>query len=318
MGVIGKMIKVKEAKKKDWRSYKNGNCITMINLKNGTKIHQTINPKETEFRFDFAESQDLSITEKCDGGCSWCYQGCTPKGKHADLLNIPFLETLHPYTELAINGNDLTHPQLTPFLNKMQEKNIIVSMTVNQKHFIKNKEFIQDIYSKGKIKGIGVSFTDVGTFPLNEIKALPTVVIHVIAGLITEKELDFLSNHDFKILILGYKKTKNRGKVYYENEEHKVEIENNIKWLSENIMDYMEKFNLVSFDNLALSQLDMKNKVNKEVWEECYLGDDGTHTFYIDLVNKKFARTSMSEKQYDLLDNIDDMFKVIKKEVCCE
>ena len=42
------------------------------------------------------------------------------------------------------------------------------------------------------------------------------------------------------------------------------------------------------------------------------MGDDGTQTFYSDLVKKKFARTSISEKQYDLLDNIDDMFKIIK------
>ena len=44
------------------------------------------------------------------------------------------------------------------------------------------------------------------------------------------------------------------------------------------------------------------------------MGDDGTHTFYIDLVNKKFARTSISDKQYDLLDNVDDMFKIIQNE----
>ena len=41
---------------------------------------------------------------------------------------------------------------------------------------------------------------------------------------------------------------------------------------------------------------------------------DRTYTFYIYLVKKKFARTSISEKQYDLLDSIDDMFKIIREE----
>ena len=44
------------------------------------------------------------------------------------------------------------------------------------------------------------------------------------------------------------------------------------------------------------------------------MGDDGTHTMYIDLVKKQFAKTSTSIKGYDLLDNIDDMFKIIKEE----
>ena len=35
---------------------------------------------------------------------------------------------------------------------------------------------------------------------------------------------------------------------------------------------------------------------------------------YVDLVKKQFAKTSTSTKRYDLLDDIDDMFEVIKSE----
>lgn len=86
-----------------WKRYKNGNCITSINLENGTKIHETINPDDKEFKFDFSESCDLNITDYCDGGCAWCYQGCTLKGKHANLDGVKFFDTLHPYTELALS-----------------------------------------------------------------------------------------------------------------------------------------------------------------------------------------------------------------------
>ena len=47
-----------------------------------------------------------------------------------------------------------------------------------------------------------------------------------------------------------------------------------------------------------------------------YAGDDGTVTFYIDLVEGTFARSSLSEKHYPIGDlTIDGMFQVIQKEV---
>ena len=42
------------------------------------------------------------------------------------------------------------------------------------------------------------------------------------------------------------------------------------------------------------------------------MGDDGECTMYVDLVEQKFAKSSISEERFDLLDNIEDMFKKIK------
>ena len=43
------------------------------------------------------------------------------------------------------------------------------------------------------------------------------------------------------------------------------------------------------------------------------MGDDGTITYYIDMVERKFAKSSTApfDKRYDLLDSADDMFKKI-------
>ena len=114
--------------------YKNGNYSVKI-LSDGTKIRET---EEDEFIPSFAENCDMKITDKCDGGCPFCYEGCTPNGRHGDILNYKFLDTLHPYTELAINGNDLSHPDLLTFMYKMKMKKIILNMTVNQIHFEKH------------------------------------------------------------------------------------------------------------------------------------------------------------------------------------
>jgi hypothetical protein len=44
------------------------------------------------------------------------------------------------------------------------------------------------------------------------------------------------------------------------------------------------------------------------------MGNDGQFTMYIDLVKKQFARSSISTQRYEILDNIEDMFKVVKNE----
>ena len=50
---------------------------------------------------------------------------------------------------------------------------------------------------------------------------------------------------------------------------------------------------------------------NKE-WERLYMGDEGEYTFFIDAVNKKFAVSSLADEQYDLMDDVDDMFRYVK------
>ena len=105
--------------------YKNGNYITTL-FADGTKVRENNLDNLTPA---FAENCDVKITDKCDGGCEFCYEGCTPFGKHGDILSYKFLDTLHPYTELAINGNDLSHPDLIPFLGMLKNKKIIVHST---------------------------------------------------------------------------------------------------------------------------------------------------------------------------------------------
>jgi hypothetical protein len=78
----------------------------------------------------------------------------------------------------------------------------------------------------------------------------------------------------------------------------------------------IDKFNVVSFDNLAIEQLNVKSLLSQEEWDEFYAGDDGTHTYYIDMVERKFAKSSTADfdKRYDLLDSVDDMFNKIRLE----
>ena len=52
-----------------------------------------------------------------------------------------------------------------------------------------------------------------------------------------------------------------------------------------------------------------------EEWEKFYMGDDGTFTFYIDLVNQTFSKNSVIAKTKSIPMNgmtIDEMFEVVK------
>lgn len=298
---------------KDIVRYKNGNYFVTLNLKNGTKIREN---NLSFFQADFPESFDFNITNKCDGGCPWCYQGCTPSGKHADIMNLDFLDNLRPFTEVAINGNDLSHPDLIPFLEKMKQKNIIVSMTVNQVHFNQHKEDILSLIVNDLIKGLGVSLRSATPEFIEAIKPISNAVIHVIAGIVTEEELNALANNNLKVLILGYK-TINNGKKFIANDNNRNLVDSNIEWLKNNLDSYVKRFNVVSFDNLAIKQLEPQRLMSKEEWDEMFMGDDlvdgklTSASMYIDGVNKEFAANSCSAERFPLMNSVDEMYQFL-------
>lgn len=43
------------------------------------------------------------------------------------------------------------------------------------------------------------------------------------------------------------------------------------------------------------------------------MGDDGKFTFYIDMVNKTFAKNSVVEVQHPVLKSVDEMFTTFSK-----
>lgn len=285
--------------------YKNGNYTVTV-LSDGTKI------RENDLDFfepAFAENCDVKITDKCDGGCAFCYEGCTSNGKHGDILNPKFLDTLHPYTELAINGNDLSHPDLLVFLQKMKDKNIIVNMTVNQIHFERHYTLIKTLVQQRAIYGLGISLREPTEEFVSMVKQFPNAVIHTINGILSPSDYEILKDNGLKVLILGYKQLR-RGVDYYDSNE--IDVCKKQDWLYDNLAEMLSHFDVVSFDNLAIKQLDVKRLMSEEHWNEFYMGDDGNYTFYLDLVEGTFAKNSMSMERWPIMDNIDDMFKKVR------
>lgn len=290
-------------------SYKN-NDYTCTMFSDGTKIRW--NDKES-FNPIKPESIDLKITNMCNMECGMCHENSTPDGKHGDILNLPFIETMFPYSEIAIGGgNPLTHPDLIEFLEHLKERKIIASMTVNQMHFMQNIDLLKELTDNKLIYGLGISY--IGGRHSNCIEAIkqfPNAVVHVINGIVHMDSLEALAHNDLKILVLGYKEFR-RGKALYD------ECGSEIDSLKYQFYDMLPKivndgwFKCISFDNLAIKQLEPKRLMSEKDYASFYMGDDGSFTMYVDAVNRQFAKSSVSTERYDLMNDIADMFKVIK------
>lgn len=292
-------------------SYQNGNIKTVL-LKDGTKIHFMPDDKPAEP--EFAESMDITITYKCDGLCPYCYQDAK-NAAHPDLHQYEsLLRSIHPGTEAAIGGNDLTHPDLPWFLNLLKEIGVVANITVNERHFLAHKDLLKDWTDRELIHGLGVSLYPGYTYHNQMINALddfPNAIVHTVAGIAKAKTYYNLRGVH-KVLILGYKQL-GRGKDYYCS--NKDAIERNIKDITAHLDDISKIIPTVCFDNLAIRQLDLTHLADPKQWESHYMGDDGLFSFYLNLADGTYARSSLDPEQKIDEPTVDGLFEHVRKKV---
>lgn len=294
----------------NWVSYQNGNYMCYINTENGTKIRKN---DLDYFDSQWPESADIKITQMCKHNCPQCHEASTPDGKHADILNAKFIETLHPYMELAIGGgNPLEHPDLEAFLYKCKELKVIPNMTVHQDDFMNNLDLFRRYRDEKLLYGIGVSISYVTDELIEALQEFPNAVCHIIAGIATEAVINKLAHNNLKILILGYKIFR-RGEDLYQKDSTNIDLL--IQYMYNILPTMIEEgwFNTISFDNLAIEQLNPKRLMSEEQYSEFFMGNDGQATMFIDLVKNEFAVGSTYTDRFPIMDNIVDMFNKVKE-----
>ena len=266
--------------------YQNGNTTVTI-YEDGTKIREFDDTPEIYF----PESLDVKITNYCDLGCKYCHENSTIKGEHADLEKLKaVLISLPAGVELAIGGgNPLDHPSLIEFLIWCQERGLICNITVNQRHLKKHLATLETLIEERLIYGLGISIVNNHYREIEYLKTLTNnIVYHLIAGVNYVSELDSLNSiGNCKVLILGYKNF-GRGINYYSKE-----VDKNIEFWQKQLPSYLGKFS-ISFDNLALEQLDVQSMISKNIWDSFYMGDDFSFTMYVDAVKQEYGPTSKS------------------------
>lgn len=323
--------------------YKNGMERLLI-AEDGTKIRIFDENSEPYY----PESIDLKITDNCEHACPFCYESCTPAGKHGNLAEC--LTNLPEFVELAIGGgNALNHPKYSEFL----ALTAYVNTTLHAKDFVSlfkpgmlSDEEGTDIWDfwcntlpdlpVAKCRALGVSVSCVkdaeevakvyagnSTYDMcssilgnasrycgesfgNLEKGVDTV-IHVVNGVVTEDMLKPLYDMDLKLLVLGYK-TKGRGIEYADN----TSLAENQKWLYDNIDEVASHFKTVAYDTLALKQLDMQRWLTKQQWDSTFMGEDGLHSMYIDLVTQTYGISSTDNRRWPLTKDIHEMFTHVR------
>ena len=290
--------------------YKNGNTIVEIKS-DGTKIRYT--PDNKPANPIFPESIDMKICNRCliDPPCPMCHEQSGPNRKFANL-NHPLIDSLSPYTEVAIGGGDpMEHPDLEEFLKKLNQKQFFANITVHWKSFLKNCKRLKYFTENSLIYGLGISINEVVPCEvIDKVSEFKNAVVHCVIGVADEAVYRQIEDRNLNILLLGYK-TFGRGLVY--RSHNSLDIMNKINWVKENIQDFVNHFRAVSFDNLSIEQLEMKTRLKKDTYDQIYMGEDGSFTMYIDLVEETYAVSSVS-KRYNIKSNdIKDLFKSVRE-----
>jgi len=263
-------------------SYTNGNYkVTLFD--DGTKVRES---DGDSFIPSFPESIDVKITNSCDLGCPYCHEESIVDGVHCDMDElVEKLEGLPRGVELALGGgNPLTHPDLFITLHKLSKMGFVCNITVNGRHLNDNtRSLLQMCVDHKWLHGVGVSWDGSSKFMYN------AAVAHVIAGVHSFAEIEAAHAHYDKLLILGYK-THGRGVTFHSDGvvERIADLKNNL-WR-------LFKTGVVSFDNLAITQLEVKKHLSDAQWSEFYMGDDGGFTMFYDAVEGAFASSSISKR----------------------
>jgi len=270
--------------------YQNGNAdITLYN--DGTRIVQF----EDELKLDYPLNVDIRVSNACQFGlnpktgksmCGYCHESAKIDGEECNYDELMYtLEELPKGVELAVGGNKFTK-EFIDFLFWCYENGYVCNVTVNQRIL---KEYatsaiIKMLLDSSIIRGLGVSYRKDVKLIDEYFITHPNVVLHTIAGIDTVDEI--VKTNFKKVLVLGYKMF-GFGKDY-----HTEAVDKNLQqwyWWVKKLMDAKD---VVSFDNLALEQLNIRRFFTQEKWDEFYQGE---HSMYINAVDKYFAPSSRSD-----------------------
>lgn len=275
--------------------YQNGNSFVELHH-DGTRV---ISYEDT-LQLEYPLNIDIRVSTKCAFGldpktglsfCDFCHESARTDGDECDYKELQnILYGLPKGIELAIGANEVT-VNLCGFIYWCKEQGYVVNLTINQGHIKRDEVTLNTLIKDGLIKGLGISYRSSLNWRIPQsILDYENTVVHVIAGI--DSIVDVLSLRDKgvkKVLVLGEKDFGfNSGKVDLTTKEHKEWY----WWIGK----MFNTFEVTSFDNLALEQLDIRRFFEDDKWE---VFNQGEHSFYINAVDKFFAPSSRSKLSTD-------------------
>ena len=272
--------------------YKNGNADVWLDLRDGTRVIEY--PDNEPLTLQTPLNIDIRVSTQCPYGydaitkqstCVFCHESALVNGQecHYGILQQVLIDANLPMgTEIALGVNQVTD-DLIQFVKNLWKLGLVVNITMNERYIIEFgdtglKRLLPYVF------GLGISYRSLqGCLSLPDwIADYPHTVIHVINGIDDFDDVKELGVKYRKLLVLGEKDFGfNRGKVNLDTPQHK-------QWKS-NIMQLTKIFDIVSFDNLGLQQLEIRGKITDEEYKSFYQGE---HSMYINAVEQYFAPSS--------------------------
>lgn len=272
--------------------YRNGNAVVTLDLRDGTRIIEY--PDNEPLTLQTPLNIDIRVSTQCPYGynvetqkstCAFCHESALVDGQecHYGILQQVLMDGKLPRgTEIALGVNQVTE-DLIQFVKNLWKLGLVVNITMNERYITEFgdtglKQMLPYVF------GLGISYRSLqGCLSLPDwIADYPHTVIHAINGIDDFDDIKELGVKYHKLLVLGEKDFGfNRGKVDLSTEEHK-------QWKF-NIMQLTEIFDIVSFDNLGLQQLEIRGKITDEEYKSFYQGE---HSMYINAVEQYFAPSS--------------------------
>lgn len=284
--------------------WSNGNSVVSI-FEDGTRI---VESSQEVLKLEIPLNIDIRVSTQCAFGlnektgkavCSFCHESATTEGQEADFNKLKeILKDLPAGIELAVGVNQFSE-NLFDFFSFAKSKGWIVNITVNQGLVFRDRSALKKCIENKLVYGIGISYRQSMKHIPSFLMEYEHSVVHVIAGIDDIEDVKKLSQTGVKkLLILGEKDFGfNQGQVNLKSEKH-------VQWYRQ-LPLLFSKFEVVSFDNLALEQLNVKRFVLN--WQEMYQGE---HSFYINAVQGYFAPSSRSPLKTSWLEvGIKDYFK---------
>ena len=270
-------------------TYKNGNYTVMV----GEDCSRFRLKKDENYVPDMPEYIEIKITNRCDKCCPWCYENTSADGVHGDVIYDKAIDSISAGTVVCITGGDIMkHPYLGELLAKLKHAGAIVSLSISQSSFMRNRNAFRVLYDLEYIRRL-----DVTDEFIKETLSFSNLFVNVIAGVTPRSDIQALFDSNTKLFIHGYKSIR-RGKTYHSGDTG-VLIDTRIQWLHDNIDSIRPRFTSISFDDLACEQLGLDRKV-----------PDSRFSLYIDCVKKKYAKTSDSSDRRPYSDeSVASMFK---------
>lgn len=277
------------------KAYYNGNYWVIIGPKR--KLRLQLGGESLPLQPEKPELVDLKITDYCDMGCPYCYQGSTEEGKHADRKYIRdlFSEWDDHIYEIAIGGGEPTsHPDFADIVSMLNRSGYIVNFTTKSITWMNNKGTIDAV--KESVSGIAYSPSNIPD-ARKFIEAHDEFVgdscelyLHIIPELMGEERFaEFVSfvdeeNKDrwrnrIHLTLLGYKTTGRGSSFDVGHMDKLIEIA------------MSPKRTPVGIDTKIASDYEDDLR-EKNVSKKLYTTTEGEFSMYVDAVEKKASKSS--------------------------